>query len=97
MTTEPLFLLTALRHLADVDALLCRHEAQHRKHHEAREEAGPAVDHGEQEGVPTEEQREPKSPRGHVTVIVHTSLFKIIPMSQTCKHHKSHNVNYFLQ
>lgn len=47
-------ILTTLSYLTDVHALLCCHEAQHREHHEARKEAGSAVDYSQYECISAE-------------------------------------------
>lgn len=44
--------LTGLGHLGDVHALLRGHEAEHREDNEAGKEAGAAVDHSQDVGVP---------------------------------------------
>lgn len=44
--------LTGLSHLGDVHALLGGHEAQHGEDDEAGKEAGGAVDHGQDVGIP---------------------------------------------
>lgn len=56
-------ILTALSHLADVHALLCSHEAQHREHHKACKETGPAVNESQQECIPTEKYTEKERKR----------------------------------
>lgn len=49
--------LTALSYLTDVHALLRGHEAQHREHHEARKEAGAAVDYSQYESISAEDRK----------------------------------------
>lgn len=51
-------ILTTLSYLTDVHALLCSHEAQHRKHHKACEETGSTVDDSQQKRIPIDRAKE---------------------------------------
>lgn len=53
-------ILTTLSYLTDVHALLCRHEAQHREHHEACKEAGSTVDYSQDKCISAKQTKQKK-------------------------------------